>query len=430
MDENRVHRSSGTPPAGKTEAREKKKQVWRRFRWVIIALAAVLLVYFIIQVIIVLMPRMRTQVAILESMTDSIDVSGFVCLESTPVQGVEGALYYLVPAGQRVSAGTDVALVFADDATAEKKARLAGVEEELALLEQAQAASGDASDIEALLRQMESGVFDYLTVLAGGSYEDLDTPREDIALAANRMKVTTGEAGGFEERAEALSAQKAGLEAEAVATGSIAASESGYFIPSSKYDHVSKTAEELSALSADELAALCEQQLGYYDQSVAGHIIADYKWKFYTTVTAKEAEKLPVGKKLDLSFPDKGEGTVPVEVESVEAGAEGGLAKLVLSCENISPDIMKLRLEQAQIIFSTQKGLRIDKSALRVIEGEKCVYVKFGNQVYLRKVEVILEDENYLLLSQEYKEGVNEIRLYDEVVVDAGGVELYDKRIL
>lgn len=430
MDENRVpHRSGGDGGSGKTEAREKNRTRMRRIRWIVIAVAAVIVVYFIIQVVIVLMPRMRTQVAILESMTDSIDVTGFVCMESTPVQGAEVSLYYLVPAGQRVSAGTDIALVFPSADAAEKMVQLDSVNAELALLQEAKSASEDG-DVEALLRQMESGVYDYLTTLTSGSYGDLYAARQQVMLAANKMKVTTGEAGGFDEREAALNAKKAQLEAEAVATGSLTAGQSGYFVPSSKYDHVAKTAAELAELPPDQLADLCEQPLASHDASVAGHIIADYKWQFYTTVTAKQAEKLSAGMRLELSFPEKSDETVPVRVESVTAGEEGGLVKVVFSCEHMNSDIMKLRLENAKIIFNTLKGLRIDKGALRVIEGEQCVYVKFGNQVYLRKVEVLLEDENYLLLSQKYEEEVNEIRLYDEVVVDAGGMELYDKLIL
>ena len=90
----------------------------------------------------------------------------------------------------------------------------------------------------------------------------------------------------------------------------------------------------------------------------------------------------------------------------------------------------ELRQETAQIIFNTQKGLRLEKEALRVIEGKQCVYVKFANQVFLRPVKVLLEDENHVLLSAEEEEGVNEVEMYDVVVVEAGGVELYDKKIL
>ncbi len=434
MDDNKTGQHTApqhAAPQGKTEARQRARARWRVIRWIIVALVVVAVVYFAIQVVMVMMPRMRTQVAILETMTDSVDVTGFVCLDSAPVQGADGSLYYLVPTGERVSAGTDIALVFSSEAAAEKKAELATVEKELALLEQARGTGADGSDVDTLLRQMNTGLTDYLNILEKGDYGSIEGAKDEIALAANKMQVLTGAATGFDERVAELQQQKSALETAAVSTGELVAGESGYFVPSSHYDRVMPDRDRLDSLSPEALRDLCGQPLADSGVSVAGHIIRDYKWQFYTTITAKQAQKFSEGMKLELAFPDTSEDTVPMRVETLtESGTEDGLVKVVLSCENISPEIMQMRLENAQVIFSTVKGLRVDKNALRVIEGDTCVYVKFGNQVYLRRVKVLLEDENYVLMSRDYEEGVNELSLYDEVVVDAGGVELYDKRVL
>lgn len=414
----------------RTEEQLRTQKRNRRIRWLVFAVIMALIIVFAVQVFIVLIPRMRTQVVVMEHMTDSISVKGFVSLQIESIEGMEGYLYYEVPSGQRVSAGTEVALVFNSESAVEKKVQLKAVKDELALLEEAKNTRAEGSDIEALLGMMEDGLHDYLNVLEDGNYSKLDAAREEITLAANKIHTVTGDEVDTSEHAAKLEAKKNSLTAETVAVGQLNAPQTGYFVSSSRNDRVSISYKKLSKASPAKLLKMMDEPQETYSDSVAGHIISDYNWQFFTAVEKKYAEKFSEGMKLELAFPDISENTVPVKVEKLTESKDGELVKIELSCENINADILTLRLENAKLIFNTVKGLRIDKNAMRIIDGEKCVYVQFGNQVYLRRIKVLLEDENYLLLQKEYEEGVNEVRLYDEVVVDAGGAELYDKKIV
>ena len=91
---------------------------------------------------------------------------------------------------------------------------------------------------------------------------------------------------------------------------------------------------------------------------------------------------------------------------------------------------MRQGLEQARarISFATYTGLRVDREALHVFEGQNMVYVKSGNMAYLRPVTVIFANDSYALLSDDYEKDVNEVKRYDTVIVR--GDDLYDKKIL
>ncbi len=401
----------------------------RRLRWLLWLLILLPLLYILVQVVIILMPRMRTGTVLQEVMTDSLSVEGFVSLNSVPLYG-GGVMYYTVPAGQRVSAGGEVALVYGSEAGAAAKASLEKVEGELAALEAAQAAVAAGGNVDVFLRQIEEGLMEYLQVLETGDYGEIGAPKEAMALAENRMQVATGETPDFAPRIAALGEQKAALEGQAAPSGSLTATETGYFVPAGRQDRIPKSYEELAAMPPKQMQAAMQETPSYFDSSVAGHIVTDYQWQFFTVVSSKDAEKFSEGKKLEITFPEVSGETMPVVVNSVVLEEATGLAKVELGCEYISPDILQLSMEKAEIIFSTEKGLRIEKTALRVIEGETCVYVKFGNQVYLRRVQVLVDGDPYFLIPETYEEGVNEVQLYDEVVVESGGVELYDKKIL
>lgn len=419
-----------TPPGAGGAKPEKPPPRRRRYLWLLWLLLFIPLVYFIVEVAAILTPRMRTQIAVQDTMTESLSVKGFVSLQTTPVLAGEGTVYYTVPLGQRVSAGAQVAEVFASAGAAQARASLDEVNSELALLESAQATYAEGGDVDIYLKQIQTGMYGLLDVVENGRYEGLAQAAGEVTFAANRMEVVTGDNVSYAGRKAVLEAEKQGYEALAQPISTLTAPETGFFVPLAKQTPLQQDQGALAAASPAQLQAMLEQPPAYYGDNTAGLIVQDYKWSYYTVVPLKDAERLKEGDKLELAFPDVGRAGVPVVVAAVQPDEAGGIAKIELLCENMSPEVMQLGTERAEIILRTEKGIRIDKKAMRILEGERCVYVKFGNQVFKRPIKILLEDENYLLLSGEYQQGVNEVRLYDEVVVESGGVELYDKRVL
>ena len=73
--------------------------------------------------------------------------------------------------------------------------------------------------------------------------------------------------------------------------------------------------------------------------------------------------------------------------------------------------------------------IRIDKEALHIVDGQRGVYVKYGNLQRFLKIETLYEDENYILIPDNGKLGTdNEVRLYDEIIVQ--GTNLQDGKLL
>ncbi|MGD9559652.1 MAG: HlyD family efflux transporter periplasmic adaptor subunit [Oscillospiraceae bacterium] len=419
---------------------KKRRFRWKRYRWMLWLLLLVPVVYFAIEVASLLAPRVRTEVALTDSMTDALSVQGQVVLSSRAVMGSGGTLYYTVPAGQRVAAGAEVAQVFADEAAAQAMALVDEIDEEIALLQQAQQTAAESGDLDVLMGQMQQGIYGLLDGMERQAYDALRTARNEMLLAGNRWQVSTGQATDIAGRLAELSARRTGYARQAVATGSVAAPESGYFTPAARQDRQMPSYEEVAPLSPSLLKQLIELPPSYHSQKVVGHIVTDYKWHFFTVVSAKEAEKFVVGdKSLQITFPDVGDMMLPVMVKNVVVDEERGLASVELYCEYMQPEVMQLRVENAQIVFGIEKGLKISKNALRLVDFEnedgsttthKGVYVRFGNMVYFRRVDILVEDDFHMLVPAVPEKGVNEVEMYDDVVVDTGGMELYDRKIL
>ncbi len=418
-----------------------KKINARKYLKLLYLLPLIPIVYFAVQVFIVISPRMRTDVVKNGTMTDYMTVNGQVVLDSQPIYSdMSGYIYYTVQDGERVSDDTEVAQFFATEAGVEAMDIIAAADEELDRIQEASQTVVEGSDLENLLDEMQTGLYSLLNAMEANNYSELESVVGQLSLADNKIQIATGEATDFDAYIESLESLKDEYEILATPIGVATVSESGYFVSSELQDVVSLDYEAAAGMEPVALQQTMNDEPVYHDESVLGHMVKDYKWSYFTTVSASDAQRFVVGdKSLRLRFPNSGGMEVSVEVESVTVDEVNDIAKIELFCDEISADVLSMHVEEAEIIFGVEQGVRIPKEALRLVNEtnedgsvstHQGVYIQFGNMVYFRHVEIILEDEYYLLAPWDYEDGVNEIQLYDTVVVDPGGVELYDRKIL
>ena len=147
--------------------RKKKK----RYRGLILALLMLVPAGYIgVQMVQVLRTNYQTQTAVAYSMSDVVRCDGMLAMDETviPYEGA-GVLGYQVNNGERVSAGTQVARLFADEASAQNRTLSEKLTEELSVLEKSQA--GAAADVEALMNQNQQGIYSALDLLESGKID-------------------------------------------------------------------------------------------------------------------------------------------------------------------------------------------------------------------------------------------------------------------
>ena len=87
-----------------------------------------------------------------------------------------------------------------------------------------------------------------------------------------------------------------------------------------------------------------------------------------------------------------------------------------------------IRNPNVQIIKRTYSGLKVPERAVRVNdEGEQGVFIRTGNVIQWRPVEILFAKDNYYIVSYK-EEGSKRLLLYDEVVTD--GKNLYDGKVI
>lgn len=393
---------------------------------VVLAVLVLPAVYLGVQLFAILNRPYRTETAVEYTMSDSVFANGYVVFDQTAVEG-SGDLGYLVENGERVAAGTAVAEVYASTEQAQSRRQLEELETQLSLLEKSENTSG--TDVDMLYKQQQNALYDLLDCIDMQAYDQVKEAGNQYLLAANKIQIMTGAVSNFDQAKQELQAQKDQAETQLGQPETISAPVGGYFVASDSADLLSLTREQLDEMDAATLAQSIEDGEGVQPLEGAGKIVTSYTWYFYGTCSLEEGKKFENVSSVQISFPGAAEKTLPATVESIELNEEQGLAKFVLHCEYIGADVLGLSLEEAKIDFESYEGLRVDADALHIVDGEKGVYVKYGNLARWRKIQIVYQNDEYMLVAEDGKVGTdNELRMFDEVIVE--GTDLRDGKIL
>ena len=368
----------------------------------------------------------KTETAIAYTMADSISLDGVAVFDAVDVPGT-GNLGYLVEDGERVTAGTALAEKYTGDGQGTLRDQLASLQKSISLLNKSQNSAGN--DLSVLTAQSSSALYDLLDQIDLADYSGVDDVEQQFLLAQNRMQISTGQVGNFAQTIANLQGEYDSIQSQLGELDSIQAETNGYFISAANAGFLSMDAEAVASLSPVDFSTLLASGLDAQPEDLAGRIVTGFTWRFYATCTAEEAARFDGVSTVKIRVPGKQETPLTATVAKVDIDEENKLAKIELDCQNINASVLSLGQERAQIDLHTYQGIRIDHEALHIVDGNKGVYVKYGTLQRFRKITILYENDKYMLVPAGGALGTdNEVRLYDEVIVE--GTNLQDRKLL
>lgn len=377
--------------------------------------------YIIVQLYVILGREYKTEIAVLYTMADSVELPGFVMFDAINVPG-EGNLGYLVEDGERVSEGAVIAEKYTDDSQSAAREQLIRLQNNIDLLTKSQNSAG--SDLTLLTTQTKTALYNLLDQLDTASYSGMQDAESEFLLAQNRLQISTGQTSGFQSTIAELEAERDTVAAQLEGLETITAEENGYFISAASAMPLDLEEQTLADATPAQIQELLDQGVATSTASLAGRIVEGFSWRFYTVCDQDTAERFDGVTNVRISIPGKEETPLDATVSSVELDEESGLAKIVIECQTINSDVLRLGQETAKIDLQTYQGLRIDKDALHIVDGEKGVYVKYGDLQRFRKIQILYEDDTYMLVPSDGSVGGDsEVRLYDEVIVEGSNLQ-------
>ncbi|MBP0969016.1 MAG: hypothetical protein J5744_02620 [Oscillospiraceae bacterium] len=392
-------------------------------------LAALLILYISMQVYLVSFPSYRTEVAVLYELSDEITASGTVVRNEYVSDDSGGVKYYLVSDGDKVAKGENVAEYYRDAGTAVRSLYRQQLEKELDILTDLSKGNRGNTNLQSIRKSVYGVLSEYSSEIGRQDYSGIDSVRRSLISYLSSYEISAGGRVDTSVRAEEVRTEISAAEAyDLEPTGYVTADESGFFVSFTDGCESILTPDMLGSLAPEQIKELIEEAHGSYKYSGDSYkILSDYNWYYVCTMTQEEASRLRTGRMYSADFSFSSSTDVPAKVETILPSQDGTYSVVVLSFDRMNPAASVLRNEDIQIKFTNYRGIRVDKTALRLIDGNLGVFIKYGSLVKFRKVDIIYETDDFILSSATEGSG-SILSLYDEIIVQ--GKNLYVDRDL
>ncbi len=388
------------------------------------------IVYLGVQVYFAFQNNYITQIAVEHELSESISTVGIAVRDERLIEkNTSGVLRYIPLEGERVSSGSPIAYVFSDIETAQKNVLLDREIAELIILsESVDSPENITNDVSNLAKQQTDSYYDLLDAIHTGEYSGIHEPTDELLLSYINMQIAMDVPYSVQSALAETERIVAELEMQSTPSDVINSPDVGYFFRYTDGGELLYNSEVAESWTAQELTETISLASGLsINDNLVGKIVLDYRWDYYCVIPSVESGRLTVGRDYEISFSDTGSDPLPVELVRMDEPDDNGQVLLQFSCETLNPDVATLRATNAEIIIRSFEGIRVSRDALRIIDGEKGVYIQFGNLIQFKKIAPLFENEEYMILPFESDEE-NQVKLYDVIVVE--GRDLYDGKFL
>ena len=370
---------------------------------------------------------------------NAVTVSGYVVRQEEVLTGGGGDLVYFSRGeGEKVSRGGTVALVYQSAQALQDANTLRSLEEQLEQLTYARSLASGASTSARLDEEVVSSLIAFRGAMASGSLSDAGEPGSNLRSAILKRSFAYSGTETLDAAIASLQEQIAALTASAGAgTTAITAPAAGLF--SSLVDGYESVLlpENLESMTPADYRAIAPQAVS----NACGKMIYGSEWSFVTLMRTADMGKMAVGDTVSLRFQNGLNRDLPMTVSAI-SGEEGGQKVVVLSSENYLGLTTLLRHQNAQIIFNSYTGLRVPRSAVRILtetvtdedgteltEKTTGVYCLWGAAARFKPVQVIWQESSYILVAPaDGASATRTLRAGDEVITAAE--DLYDGKVI
>ena len=380
------------------------------------------------------------------SVDDTLEATGYLVRQEQVLSGSGGIVRLLPAEGEKVAAGTTVALLYADEAALERSQRLETLEREAQQLSSAIAAAGESAQGETAQRVTDAMVELHAAV------EEEDFTRLESQVSAFKSAVYQqaqryGDAGDLAAALSGIQAEAATLRAQtAQSTGRVTVTESGIF--SGQVDGYESilTPAVLQRMTPSDIDALEGQALPVGDSQLC-RLITSAAWRFIFPLEEAQAKRLSEGSTVTVRFSRDWSGDVDMTVERISTPEDGRVA-VILSSRRFLSDTTLLRRQTVELVFNSKTGIRVPTEAVRVETelqtdpetGEEkevsitCVYVEVGVVAERKPVTVLAQGEDYYIVEPLIRPDARDtevkkvLRPGDQVVI--AGEKIWDGMIL
>ncbi|SCJ50298.1 putative membrane fusion protein [Anaerotruncus sp. 2789STDY5834896] len=391
-----------------------------------VALVGLAVLYLGVQAVSIFATGYKTEVAVSYVMADSVTAQSVIIRqESVLTPQNQGYYGYAVTDGSKVSGGQLLASVYGSAEDSAVVTRTEQVRSELATMTQFQNTETSFGDPESLSNQILNTAASAQGAFHQNTFTGAATYKNQLITQISRRQAATGKVVDLSGQIAALQAELDALQAQAPSQVAYEyAQSSGYFSSVVDGFEGKLTPDTVQQLTADEVKKIINGEETPDEHGNFGRLVADFDW-YLACVLPSDNTWVSEGKTLYMDFLGVTSESIPGQVLRVVPSGDEML--VIISCDMITKDLVNLRIQNVQISQKLQKGIRVPEEALRVQDNKKGVYVKKGGKAVFREINILLQENGYLLV-EEVVSDPNALKVYDEVIIK--GKDIYDGKLL
>lgn len=370
-----------------------------------------------------------------ETYIQDIDLNGFFIRNEKAIDvKKEGVISYRFNNAEKVSKSTVIANVYNSEKDLQNLRKVEKLKKEKEILVKSQDKQYlEGLKIDALNRQVNTYQDELISLVDSKQVNNLSDTYNALLLNMNRLETLKDSSLTFQTQIDNLEKEINQTSANITKENkTVISNESGYF--SSHVDgYESLLARDmLKDLSVKKVQDVIINKKAIKTDNI-GKIQYDFTWDFVALIDAKKADLFKENSVITLKFHSKSIKEVPVTIKKVIIEKNNASSVVVFTSDILDADFTSMRFEKAKAVINKYGGVVIPKDAIRfekvtenvvdeetqtakVVEKDvKGVYVLLGKAVQFREVNVIYED-NYYVVSR-MNSNPRYVNFYDKVII-------------
>lgn len=355
---------------------------------------------------------------------EKLDLKAFIVRDEEYIdQKTTGTVVPLIKDGMRVASGDAVARVCGTTEDAANMSVLLDAKESLARYQElSEQTELNALDMEKLNKDIDSSFTELIEASGKGDFSNVSQNIEELENKLASKQILKDGTIDLTAKFNELGAKIKSLESKKISSSDVLAPLSGYYISNLDGYENAIDYDKIGDLTAGEAEKLFDKKPDDVTGRM-GKIVGSYKWYLVTVMDSKYSLLMAEGDTMKINMPYYGFKDVEVRVEKISTTQNNKVA-VAFSCNRMNETYANMRAENIELVFKEYKGYKVNSSSIRREKDEKgneidIVYILRGDIMNARKIEIIYDAGDYVLVSEETEasNGYRPIKRYDEVIV-------------
>lgn len=406
---------------------EKRDVKFKRRIIISAVLSLIAVIYIIYHIVSAFKPKTSLYVVTYTDFYDTEVFSGYIFKDDAVLlSGSVGTVDRHFSDGEKVAVGANVADVYKVDSE-EAEERLKTINSLISVLDKSTV--GESVTVESFDAKIAALRLEISAKTASGELIWVNAHKEELSVLMNCRELAANGKTDFSSEIAALKTERAGIISSlgGISTSVITETSGYYFSYCDGYEGKlsSSLAMTVTTENFDEITSVNKTS---YSNSV-GSLVTDFRWYFICKTTIEKAEGFYADSNYKCSFVGNScsdEMTLKLEYKSINY--EKGEAVLCFFSSYISSGFDMTRFQQMKVLRETCRGLRVPSSAVRVIDGQTCVYIFKKGIARARAVNILKEQDGSYLVDGKVNSDITPIALNDLVILD--DTNLYEGKIV